>query len=107
MNVLRNTEIVIYAHFVSAFSEPQTELQFGMHKSTAPPTAVFLCLKIGVGFGTLHPGLLPKPKKTALAEARTVFPSVQTLTAVRPNGPAEVHRDDKPPIRSERDPKHA
>lgn len=44
MNVLRNGATVIYAQFVSAFSEPQTELQFGTHKSTAPPTAVFLCL---------------------------------------------------------------
>lgn len=32
MNVLRKCVTVIYAQFVSAFSEPQTELQFGKHK---------------------------------------------------------------------------
>lgn len=71
---LRKAEYVIYDRFVSAFSEPQTELQFGTHKSTALPTAVFLCLKIGLGFGAPRPALLPRPKKTALAEARTVPP---------------------------------
>lgn len=82
VDVLRNGATVIYARFVSAFSEPQSELQFGTHKSTAPPTAVFLCLK-SVSKSVLNLSQIRRAalsafveaKKTALAEARTV-PSI-------------------------------